>query len=139
MIQYATEKSHSYTNLSYQILNIFSSEFKEMKFDIITINSFCHHLDNVTLISLYRQLTMQTHFAIIINDLHRHWISYYVFKGLAKIFNFSYLTKHDGSLSILRAFRKQELLDLLQSANINLYQIRWRWPFRWEIIIWLCG
>jgi 2-polyprenyl-3-methyl-5-hydroxy-6-metoxy-1,4-benzoquinol methylase len=137
MIQYAIEKSHSCSNIDYQVLDIYSLEFKQLQFDIIILNSLCHHFSNPSLITLYQQLITQTRLAIIINDLQRHWISYYAIKWLSKLLNFSNLAKHDGALSVLRAFRKQELVDLLCLANIPSYQIRWRWAFRWELIIWL--
>ena len=138
MIQYANKKYGSHSNIKYQVIDIFSHEFKEMQFDIITISSLCHHFSEKHLITLYKQLIMQARLAIIINDLHRHWISYYTIKYLSKFLKFSYLAKHDGSLSVWRAFRKQELVRLLNSAKITSYKIRWRWAFRWEIIIWLC-
>lgn len=136
MINYATEKSNCYPNISFKSLDIWSSDFLKLKVDIVCINSFCHHLSNEELIKLWQQLTKQASMAIIINDLQRHWLSYFTVKWFAKLFRFSSLAQHDGPLSVLRAFRKQELIKLLQLANIHAYQIRWAWAFRWEIIIW---
>jgi 2-polyprenyl-3-methyl-5-hydroxy-6-metoxy-1,4-benzoquinol methylase len=137
MIDYAVKRSHDYPAIRYLQLDIFSPEFERLQFDIVTINSICHHFDDTSIIALLRKITLQTHFAIIINDLHRHWISYFSFKCISRIFRFSQLAKHDGALSILRAFQKQELANLLDSANIKSYQLHWRWAFRWEAILWL--
>lgn len=136
MINYAKTKSRTASNIEYKNINIFSSEFSQMQFDIITINSVCHHFNDASLTDLFRQLANQARLAVIINDLHRHWLSYYGIKWIARIFNFSYLTKHDAPLSVLRAFRKQELIDLLKQSHLNSYQIHWAWAFRWVAIIW---
>lgn len=136
MIKNAEKKSHPNTNIQYKHLDILSAEFAQMEFDIVTINSFCHHLSDTNLIHLLMRIAKHTRIAIIINDLQRHWVSYLTVIFLTKIFNLSKLAKHDGPLSVLRAFRKSELLNILQQADIKLYQIRWVWPFRWELIIW---
>lgn len=137
IIQYAIEKSCLHPDIHFQVENILSKEFKRYSFDIVCLNSVCHHFDNISLIKLLKNLREQTRLAIIINDLHRHWLSYFSVKFLTRLFCFSYLTKNDGPLSVLRAFKKHELIQLLYQANENNYQIRWVWPFRWEIIIWL--
>lgn len=136
IIQYAIERSHSHPDIQYKIDDILSAEFKQNKFDIICINSVCHHFKNSTLVNLFKRLKEQTRFAIIINDLHRHGISYYSIYFLTRLFRFSNLAKVDGPLSVLRAFRKNELIKVLDQAEITNYRIRWIWAFRWQIIIW---
>jgi 2-polyprenyl-3-methyl-5-hydroxy-6-metoxy-1,4-benzoquinol methylase len=136
IIQYAIEKSSLHNTICFKTLDILSSEFNPTLFDIIFINNVCHHFDDATLIKLLQQLTQQTHLAIVINDLQRHWLSYFSIKWLAKLLKFSYLAQNDGPLSVLRAFRRQDLVLLLKKANIQHYQIRKAWAFRWEIIIW---
>lgn len=137
MIEYAAKKSRAFPAIRYQQLDIFAPEFERLQFDIVTINSICHHFDNASIIALLGNIERQTRVAIVINDLHRHWISYFAFKCLSSIFRFSQLAQHDGALSILRAFQRQELANLLHAANIKSYQLHWRWAFRWEAIIWL--
>lgn len=137
MIQYAVKKSTLYPSINYEVLDIFSSKFQQLQFDIITANSILHHFSDASLVLLLKQLVKQTRIAIIVNDLQRHWISYVTIKWLAKLLKFSYFAKNDGTLSVLRAFQKKELINLLCLSAINKYHIRWRWAFRWEIIIWL--
>jgi len=136
MVRYSAEKSSAADNIQLKIANVFSDEFSAMQFDIVCLNNFCHHLSDPELILLLKQLKEQTRLAIIINDLHRHWLPYLAIQGLSQLLNFSYLAKHDGPLSVLRAFQKCELINLLTSAGPNNYQIRRRWAFRWEIIVW---
>lgn len=135
IIEYANTQSLPDQTISYKVMDIFSEEFKRLSFDIITINSVAHHFSDTALITLLKQLKQQTRLAIIINDLQRHWFSYFFTKIITNLFSFSYLAKHDGPLSVLRAFKKQELIALLQQAGIQSYQIRWAWAFRWKVII----
>src|SRR5688500_14506430 len=82
VIQYAIEKSTSHSNIKYQTVNILSEEFNHYQFDIILINSVCHHFHDIVLIKLFKQLVYQARIAVVINDLHRHWISYFSIKCL---------------------------------------------------------
>lgn len=135
IIQYAQEKSSSYP-IEYRNEDILSHDFLQNKFDIVCLNSVCHHFTDAELIHLLQTLKQNTRFSIIINDLQRHWLSYYFVKLMTKVLNFTYLGKNDGPISVLRAFRKQELILLLEKANIKTYQINWKWAFRWQLIIW---
>lgn len=136
MVRYAAQKTQALDKIEFATLNVFSDSFQAMKFDIACLNTFCHHFGDSDLVSLLRQLDRQTSMALIVNDLHRHWIAYVSIKWISRMLNFSYLAKHDGPLSVLRAFRKKELIDLIRVADIGHCRIRWRWAFRWEIIVW---
>lgn len=134
VLKYAAERSIGY-RIKFEQRNALA-QIKEKHYDIVIVNHLCHHLNNFELINLLKNLIDQTRVAIIINDLHRHVLAYLGIKLLAKIFNFSMLTKHDGPLSVLRGFRKNELIALLAKTGIQSFEIQWCWPFRWQIIIW---
>jgi len=136
MIHFSLEHTNFLDRIKYQTMNILSSAFKGMRFDIVCINTFCHHFTDAELIKLLKQLRSQVTTAIIINDLHRHWIAYFSIKWISRFFRFSYLAQNDGPLSVLRAFRRSELIDLIQQAGFDRYRIRWHWAFRWQVILW---
>ncbi len=137
IIDYAIKNSTKYPLIQYKVHNVFSPELEQMKFDIVSINSACHHFNNEDLIKLLQLFSKQTRLAIVINDLHRYWLSYYAIKLISKIFKFSELAKHDAPLSVMRAFTKNDLIEILEEANIKQFEIHWAWPFRWSVIIWL--
>ena len=136
MVRHAAERSRAFSEIRFETANVLSDAFKTMRFDIVCLNTFCHHLSDADLIKLLKQLETQTASAIIVNDLHRHWVAYLSIKWISRLLDFSYLAKHDGPLSVLRAFRKRELIDLIELADFDRYRIRWRWAFRWEVILW---
>lgn len=137
IIQWAISLSNKFGNIRYQPINIFSDEFRSEKFDIILLNNVCHHFSNTELVHLFKQLKTQAKAAIIVNDLHRHWLAYLGIKLLTTIFPCSHLEKHDGPLSVRKAFKRTELKYLLQQADISCYQLKWRWAFRYQVLIYL--
>jgi 2-polyprenyl-3-methyl-5-hydroxy-6-metoxy-1,4-benzoquinol methylase len=121
--------------IHFEAQNIFSEEFKSRKFDIVTGTLFFHHFTNEQLTDFFRQLEKQTRIGFVINDIHRHWFAYHSIKWLTKFFSRSPMVQHDGPLSVLRAFSKSELTQILKNAEINTYSIRWMWAFRWQVIV----
>lgn len=134
IIEYA--KAHtSESNIQYECSNIFSEEFREQKFDIVVSTLFFHHFSSEQLAIFFEQLKKQVRVGIVINDLHRHWFAYYSIQWLTKLFSKSPMVVHDAPLSVARAFRKKELIEILEKAGFTSYTIRWMWAFRWQVII----
>ncbi|ALW85160.1 SAM-dependent methyltransferase [Hymenobacter sedentarius] len=135
MLEYAAAKSQDYPEISYRQLDIFSPEFQAQPYDILTCSLFCHHFTDEELVTLLRQWQRQAGIGVVINDLHRHWLAYHSIKWLTRLLGGSYLVQHDAPLSVARAFRRQDWVALLARAGIERYELRWRWAFRWQVII----
>lgn len=104
-------------------------------YDIITASLFCHHLEDEDIVELLKWMHQNARLGIIINDLERHFLAYYSIKWLTRLFSSSYLVKNDAPLSVLRAFKRRELEELLNRAGIENYTITWKWAFRWLVCI----
>lgn len=137
IVDFAKAKAQSYTNISIQKGDIFLPEIYNENFDIICLNNICHHFTDEQMIQLLKLLSSQTLYAIIINDLRRHPIAYYAIKWISKLFNLSSYAQHDGPLSVLKAFNRKELEQYLLLSNIQNFEINKRFPFRWQVIVWL--
>ena len=135
IVAYAEKNTIAYPEIKYEAVNIFSEEFRKQQFDIVLATLFTHHFTNEELIDLFKSLAKQARIGIVINDLHRHWFAFHSIKWLTYFFSKSYMVKADGPLSVLRAFHKDELISILNKAGITNYTLRWRWAFRWELII----
>ena len=135
IVEYARKNSTNFPGIEYKAINIFSEEFKNLKFDIITSTLFTHHFNNDELTKLYKQLQSQANVAILTNDIHRHFFAYHSINLLTSLFSKSYMVKNDAGLSVKRAFVSNDLRQILRDAGINTYTIRWKWAFRWQIII----
>ncbi|MFD2721342.1 methyltransferase domain-containing protein [Hymenobacter monticola] len=135
MLDYAASKSADYTEISYRQFDIFSPEFQAQPYDILTCSLFCHHFTDEELVTLLRHWQQQAQVAVVINDLHRHWLAYHSIKWLTRLLGGSYLVQHDAPLSVARAFRRADWVALLARAGITRYELRWRWAFRWQLVL----
>lgn len=135
MLEYAAAKSQEYPEISYQKFDIFSPEFQRQPYDVVMSSLFCHHFTDEELVAMLRQWQQQAQVAVIINDLHRHWLAYHSIKWLTRLLGGSYLVQHDAPMSVARAFRRADWEALLARAGIMRYELRWHWAFRWQLII----
>jgi 2-polyprenyl-3-methyl-5-hydroxy-6-metoxy-1,4-benzoquinol methylase len=135
IIDFAKRNSLDFPSIQYQVVDIFSDEFKNKQFDIIIGTLFFHHFDQTQLIEFFKQVRKQVHIGVVINDIHRHWFAFHSIRLLTKWFSKSAMVKFDAPLSVLRAFKKKELIEILKKAEIKNYSLRWMWAFRWQVII----
>jgi ubiquinone/menaquinone biosynthesis C-methylase UbiE len=135
MIKFGQDNTKNYPQISYIHEDIFAESFIKQRFDVVTMTLFCHHFTDEQLIQLFSQLKTQARIGFVINDLHRHWFAYWSIAWLTRFFSKSYLVKNDAKLSVWRGFSRKELEQILQKAGHHHYTIRWRWAFRWEVVV----
>lgn len=109
--------------------------FKKNSFDIVHSSLFMHHFSENEIIHLFRNFNAVTRYGIIINDLQRSVFALAGIKLLTKLFSRSEMVKNDGPLSVKRAFRKNELMQLIRKAGFSSFSLRWHWAFRWLAVI----
>ena len=102
--------------------------------DILHASLFCHHLTDVELIELVR-FSLQKKAILVINDLERNVLAYYLIKMLTAVFSKSYLVRHDAPMSVSRGFKKTEWLEILKQAGAVKYSVKNKWAFRHEVIV----
>ena len=118
--------------ISFVALDVFNNQ---TTYDIITATLFVHHFDEDQLVDLFKKMTSQSRVGVVINDIHRHSLSYYSIKLLTQLFSKSAMVKFDAPLSVRRAFKKNDLIRILNKAGITNYKLKWKWAFRWQIVI----
>jgi 2-polyprenyl-3-methyl-5-hydroxy-6-metoxy-1,4-benzoquinol methylase len=125
------EDSH---NINFQLEKA-PIRFSKKSVDVILATLVCHHLNNAELVFFLQQAQSTARKMIILNDLHRHLWSCWGYALLCPLLFRNRIAIHDGLISIKRGFIRSEWQSLLQQAGIKNYQINWRFPFRWQIII----
>jgi 2-polyprenyl-3-methyl-5-hydroxy-6-metoxy-1,4-benzoquinol methylase len=135
VVAFAQSNTPDAFDISFQAVDILSEEFRILKFDVVTASLFFHHFTSDQLTRFFKQLSGQVSVGFVINDIHRHWFSYYSIKALTALFSRSPMVKNDASLSVARAFRKSELSEILRRAGIEEFAIRWCWAFRWQVMV----
>ena len=108
---------------------------REKGADFILCSAFLHHFDDRRLQEVLTRLKDCAATAVIWNDLQRHRVAYWSIRILTRLFSRSAAVRHDGPLSVCKGFRRQELVDLLTAAGCRDFEIRWRWAFRWVVVI----
>jgi SAM-dependent methyltransferase len=102
--------------------------------DIVHCSLFCHHLNDEELIRLFTYFNEKVTTGFVINDLQRNWLAYYSAWFFTRLLNGTALAKNDGPISVLRAFKANELKHLLEKAKIRNYNIQKKPLFRLLII-----
>lgn len=134
-VSYARSKASKYPEISFIHGDVLSDTLQPNQFDIVISSLFTHHFDNESWIELIKKMLDTAKHAVVVNDLHRHWFAYRSIGFLTRAFSRSAMVKHDSKLSVLKGFTKKELLGLLANAGIFSYCLKWKWAFRWQLII----
>jgi len=132
-ISYANELSKEYQEINFKRIDVFSEEFDLLEYDIAIATLFLHHFKEEEIIILLKKLNAKASIGVLINDLHRHKLAYYLFKIVSFFINNS-MVQHDGLVSILRGFKRKELEQLTKKLKFK-NTIRWKWAFRYQLII----
>jgi len=135
IVAFAIRNCQGYSEISFETVNVFSEDFQRRKFDIVVATLFTHHFADDELVDLLRAVTRQVRMGVVINDIHRHWLAYSAIGLLTRFFSKSAMVKFDAPLSVLRAFRRSDWESLLAKAGIDRFTVRWKWAFRWQLII----
>jgi 2-polyprenyl-3-methyl-5-hydroxy-6-metoxy-1,4-benzoquinol methylase len=133
-VNYARRLSENYTEISYIKMDILSSGFSGITFDIAITTLFLHHFTNQQIENLLVQIVNIVRIGVVVNDLHRSSTAYYLFKGLS-FFIKNPMVKKDGAISVLRGFKKNELNAISKKLKDSVSTIHWKWAFRYQWII----
>jgi 2-polyprenyl-3-methyl-5-hydroxy-6-metoxy-1,4-benzoquinol methylase len=134
-INYAIDISKSYPNITYRCENIFDKPFSQLKYDIVLCTLTLHHFDNIEILKLITLFEANSKLGFVVNDLQRSIISYRLFQVVCFVFGLNDMSRKDGLTSILRGFKKQELIDFSETLKFKKYSIQWKWAFRYQWII----
>jgi ubiquinone/menaquinone biosynthesis C-methylase UbiE len=107
--------------------------FRDESFDVVMASLFFHHLQNADCVRLLRYMWRLTRRRLIVNDLHRHPVAYVSIRVLTSLFSRSIMVRHDGPLSVRRAFRPCELLEIARKAGIPA-RVERSFPYRLVLV-----
>lgn len=134
-IKYASQLSSDYPNINYLCEDIFTINSVALKCDIFLCTLTLHHFKDEEIIELLTIFKNNSILGIVINDLQRSSIAYRLFQLLCVTFQLNKMSREDGLVSILRGFKKQELIQFSEKLNFKKYTIHWKWAFRYQWII----
>lgn len=134
-INYATGLSEKYSNISYRCEDIFGESFSEVKYDIVLCTLTLHHFKNEDILELLMLFNKNSRLGFVVNDLHRNVVAYRLFQMLCFVFRMNEMARKDGLVSILRGFKKEELIAFSKKLSFKKYSVQWKWAFRYQWIV----
>ncbi len=98
--------------------------FSDARFDVGLLSLTLHHAEGPAQAAMLRELARVTSGHILVGELHRTWPNYLGSRLLAAtLWRGNPLTRHDGPVSVLRAFTPPELLALAVDAGLRHAQV----------------
>jgi SAM-dependent methyltransferase len=100
--------------------------------DFIVSSLVAHHMPDDLLVDFIRLMERTAVRGWFINDLHRHPLAFYGFGVLSTVAGWHSWVRHDGQISVARAFSFQDWRRLLDQAGVprEAVSLKWRFPFR---------
>jgi 2-polyprenyl-3-methyl-5-hydroxy-6-metoxy-1,4-benzoquinol methylase len=134
-IRHAAAISTAYPEISYAVMDVFSTEFASLQYDIALCTLTLHHFTDKEILQLMKVFVDKAGLGIVINDLHRSALAYGLFQVICFVFRLNRMSEQDGLISILRGFKRQDLERFSQQLQLKIYHIRWKWAFRYQWIV----
>jgi hypothetical protein len=105
--------------------------------DVTHCSLFLHHFSDRDCARIVREMYRVARKLVVIQDLHRHPIAYRFLPWTRHVFSWHPITVDDGMLSVAAAWRKNELISILEATRLATQsKIQWHFPsFRYFIAI----
>ncbi|MGB5315933.1 MAG: methyltransferase domain-containing protein [Robiginitalea sp.] len=134
-LEWGSSQNKDGMDIQYEVRDIMEfPQLPEGEF-VIICNLFMHHFTDEQIHRMLSYWSDSKCKAIVINDLDRNPLAYYLFRLFGVIFMKSKIAIHDGLISILRGFRNSELKQFSLSMGVTTHQIQWKWAFRYLWIL----
>lgn len=102
--------------------------FDDGAFDVATLHLALHHFPPGDAIAVLSELgRVGRH--VVVTDLERTWLAYTFARALPLVTR-NPLTRHDGPVSVLRAYTRDELRELARRAGLKAIRVRRQFPAR---------
>ena len=127
----ARELSVEFPEITFFKQDILALKPQDFYCDILLCTLTMHHFSNEQIPLFLSKFTELAKIGIVINDLQRSVLAYYLFKGFSAIFIKTKIAKHDGLISIRSGFKKKDLISFSKDLAHTNHSINWKWAFRY--------
>ncbi len=119
----AREQSTSFPEIRFVVADARGLPFGRDAFHVTTCSLALHHMLRHEARALLTEMGRCARCGVVVNDIVRGWLGYLGAYVATRLGSRNPLTWHDGPLSVLRAYTKEEMRDL--AAEAGLHPIRW--------------
>lgn len=131
----AREKSKGYHEIEFYRQDILSLPQSDLACDIILCTLTMHHFRSSQIPLFLKSFAEKAAFGVVINDLQRSRMAYYLFKVFSSIFIRTSMARRDGLISIRSGFTRGELHKFAHDLPRVHHTILWKWAFRYVWIM----
>jgi ubiquinone/menaquinone biosynthesis C-methylase UbiE len=110
--------------------------YSDRSFDVVLLSLTLHHFEQADQLRALREAGRVARRAVIVNELERCRANYCGARFLAATrWRRNRLTRHDGPLSVLRAFTREELRELAAAAGLRTERLERRFFYRLLLVL----
>ena len=88
-------------------------------FDVVHASMVIHHLEPAAVVTFLRQARRVATQAVVINDLDRGWLWFAGAWLMSRLFTRNPYTRNDAPLSVRRAYRPGEIVEMARQAGLR--------------------
>jgi len=128
ILEIARQRTAGFDNIKIEKHDILAVPYADQSFDVVLASLVIHHLSRTDAVLLLREMKRLSRMLCIVNDLNRSWPAYGLAWLFAHISTRNPLSRNDAPVSVLRAFRPEELRAMAADAGLANITIK-RSPF----------
>lgn len=132
-IRRAREQCGDLSDVHFSCTDLFEIDVSR-HFDIVHASLVLHHFPGDKALRALDKMTELSRRGVLINDLHRHPLHWIGSKLIVPLITGNRLAIHDGPVSVLRGFRRRELVELAAQSRLRSATVEWQFPFRWLLV-----
>lgn len=121
----AAERTDVRLPIRYSVANVFGY-VPQHRPHLVVSSLFTHHLEDADIVQFLRWMEEHAEIAWCINDLSRHPIPYRLFGWFAWALRLHPFVRHDGPVSIARAFRSDDWERYCAAVGLKLDEVEIR-------------
>jgi sugar phosphate isomerase/epimerase len=104
------------------------------RYDIVHGSLMLHHFPEDRAADALRKMQRLARIGVVIQDLHRHPLHWAGSHLLIPLLTEDAMARHDGPVSVLRGFTRDELEAIAEDAGLKHASVGWHPPFRWLLV-----
>ncbi len=129
-LSFAEERYTSLKTVRFQQADIRQPDFQVPPCDFLISSHFLYHFPDEELPDFLHKQLKRVRRVAIFSELDRHFLALQLFKFVSLLLGFSKMTRQDGQTAVRRAFRRRELVKILQKTSYVKYRLAYKWAFR---------
>ena len=104
--------------------------FADRSIDVVMCSQVLHHFVDADAVTLLREMDRVAKVRVVVSDLRRSWIAAAGLWLVSFPLGFHAVSRHDGVVSVLRGFTREELSDTVKDAIAHKPVVHQRRGFR---------